>query len=522
MTQIESKINLMKKIILLFLILLTKLILAEDTTKVIIGYDYVSKSNIYGDVSRMPKDFHKIFVDTINNNLYALYKTKDIVVKNQVVCYDLITLKEKWSRLFEHQNVIFYHDKLFYFTFTKAYKINPNTGKDMWIKDERITIVNKKLDYGLRISKSKTPKRMKLIGVNLENSNDIWEKEVPETVVNSIHSHEDDILMNISGLLKLNINDGNGWYFEAENSIKHNEIKKTNIFNSQNEYHGISSNLIIDSNYYYQAFKKSLVCLDKNGNMIWQTEIPSRNHTGYSLTQLGPSIYLIGLGRSNSQNVLVNNNIKINSPFIAAYDKTNGQNIFFIDSIPISKKESIINFINVDSLFYFRTKNNLILFNINSKALKVESEYNKGLFYKVQGFLPNNTFMELDSSIVSTSISNQKGLIMFAFESENELLFNPYNNFDKVKFYQVNENLKVVKEIIRPKIFLEYYLNNDNNIHYLLSSNESTNNEIIQINKDLSIIKRFYFNAVPFHFNGSFYTFNQNNLIIGKSSDYTE
>ncbi|MBE7442288.1 MAG: PQQ-like beta-propeller repeat protein [Flavobacteriales bacterium] len=504
----------MKKIILLFSILLTKLALAEDTTKVIIGYDYMSKTNIYGDVRQMPKNFHNIFVDTINNNLYAHYKTNDLVVKSQVVCYDLITLKEKWSRLFEHQNIIFYHDKIFYFTYTKAYRINPNTGKDIWVKNQRIVIPNKKLDYGLTFNKSETSDGIHLAGVNLEDGNEIWYKEIPNAVItNDIYHQENDIILNISGLLKLNIKDGYKWHFEAENSLNSFSFSKI-----QNRYYGFYSNLEADSNHYYQAFLRFLVCLDKNGNTIWKSEIPEKNVTGYHLFSSNSSLYLIGLGRSNSHSLFVNDNIKINSPFIAEYDKTTGQNIFLIDTIPISKKEYIIDFIKVDSLIYLRTKNNLIQFNINSKTFKVKAQYNKRLFYKVKGFLPNNTFIEFDSNLVSSSKINQSGIVMIAYEDESEASTYAFNNWGKVKFYQIDEDLNVVKEIVNPKIFKEYFDNNDNNIQTLLYSN----NELLQVNKDISIIKRFYFTSVPFHFKGSFYAFNQNNLIIGKSSDYTE
>ena len=140
------------------------------------------------------------------------------------------------------------------------------------------------------------------------------------------------------------------------------------------------------------------------------------------------------------------------------------------------------------------------------------------MFYKVKGFLPNNTFIETDSNIVSGLKINHSGLVLIAFEGENEIGFIPNTDLDKVKFYQLDENLNNITEIIKPKIFNNY----KDTIHTLISSIESSKNELLQINKDLSILKRFYFNSVPFHFNGSFYTFNQNNLIIGKSSDYTE
>jgi len=170
--------------------------------------------------------------------------------------------------------------------------------------------------------------RRNLCRIDLKSKSKIWERNVKsaQEFEMSTKLNDSTLLFVGDGLYSVNINNGKGWRLE------------TNMQEISNENYGlyslvssvrVCSNPFVDGSDIYIAGIKRLIKTDRNGKELWHARLPEQKTSLSRLFATKEYLLMVNMGFApHSYSFYYTYLGKWGKPFLAAYDKKTGKNVY--------------------------------------------------------------------------------------------------------------------------------------------------------------------------------------------------
>lgn len=170
--------------------------------------------------------------------------------------------------------------------------------------------------------------RRNLCRIDLKSKSKIWERDVKSAQEFEMATKLDDSTMLFvgNGLYSVDVNNGEGWRLE------------TNMQEMSNENYGIyslvssvrvCSNPFVDGSDIYIAGIKRLIKTDRNGKELWHARLPEQKTSFSRLFATKDYLLMVNMGFApHSYSFYYTYLGKWGKPFLAAYDKKTGKNVY--------------------------------------------------------------------------------------------------------------------------------------------------------------------------------------------------
>ena len=170
--------------------------------------------------------------------------------------------------------------------------------------------------------------RRNLCRIDLKSKSKIWERDVKsaQEFEMSTKLNDSTLLFVGNGLYSVDINNGEGWRLE------------TNMQEMSNENYGlyslvssvrVCSNPFVDGSYIYIAGIKRLIKTDSNGKELWHARLPEQKTSLSRLFATKDYLLMVNMGFApHSYSFYYTYLGKWGKPFLAAYDKKTGKNVY--------------------------------------------------------------------------------------------------------------------------------------------------------------------------------------------------
>lgn len=170
--------------------------------------------------------------------------------------------------------------------------------------------------------------RRNLCRIDLKSKSKIWERDVKSAQEFEMATKLNDstLLFVGNGLYSVDINNGEGWRLE------------TNMQEISNENYGlyslvssvrVCSNPFVDGSDIYIAGIKRLIKTDRNGKELWHARLPKQKTSLSRLFATKDYLLMVNMGYApHSYSFYYTYLGKWGKPFLAAYDKKTGKNVY--------------------------------------------------------------------------------------------------------------------------------------------------------------------------------------------------
>lgn len=170
--------------------------------------------------------------------------------------------------------------------------------------------------------------RRNLCRIDLKSKSKIWERDVKsaQEFEMSTKLNDSTLLFVGNGLYSVDINNGEGWRLE------------TNMQEISNENYGlyslvssvrVCSNPFVDGSDIYIAGIKRLIKTDSNGKELWHARLPEQKTSLSRLFATKDYLLMVNMGYApHSYSFYYTYLGKWGKPFLAAYDKKTGKNVY--------------------------------------------------------------------------------------------------------------------------------------------------------------------------------------------------
>lgn len=170
--------------------------------------------------------------------------------------------------------------------------------------------------------------RRNLCRIDLKSKSKIWERDVKsaQEFEMSTKLNDSTLLFVGNGLYSVDINNGEGWRLE------------TNMQEISNENYGlyslvssvrVCSNPFVDGSDIYIAGIKRLIKTDRNGKELWHARLPEQKTSLSRLFATKEYLLMVNMGFApHSYSFYYTYLGKWGKPFLAAYDKKTGKNVY--------------------------------------------------------------------------------------------------------------------------------------------------------------------------------------------------
>lgn len=170
--------------------------------------------------------------------------------------------------------------------------------------------------------------RRNLCRIDLKSKSHVWERDVKSAQEFEMATKLDDSTMLFvgNGLYSVDVNNGEGWRLE------------TNMQEMSNENYGIyslvssvrvCSNPFVDGSDIYIAGIKRLIKTDRNGKELWHARLPEQKTSFSRLFATKDYLLMVNMGFApHSYSFYYTYLGKWGKPFLAAYDKKTGKNVY--------------------------------------------------------------------------------------------------------------------------------------------------------------------------------------------------
>ena len=170
--------------------------------------------------------------------------------------------------------------------------------------------------------------RRNLCRIDLKSKSKIWERDVKsaQEFEMSTKLNDSTLLFVGNGLYSVDINNGEGWRLE------------TNMQEISNENYGlyslvssvkVCSNPFVDGSDIYIAGIKRLIKTDSNGKELWHARLPEQKTSLSRLFATKDYLLMVNMGFApHSYSFYYTYLGKWGKPFLAAYDKKTGKNVY--------------------------------------------------------------------------------------------------------------------------------------------------------------------------------------------------
>jgi len=421
-------------------------------TEKIIGKNVVTNSVIKGVEYYFPKCIHNAYVDTTSGlfsvQLCKLSRSKGLLKnKGELVVCNLSDGKVRWEKK------VFYHtsrlqqcnNNIIHTIDHTSYCLSANSGEKLWELKNSISYADPICKVGVGYKNKDFIGYPNIIqGIDLADGTVLWERKIKkEYGWNEILNINDSVRMFVAaGLHTVNLKNGRGWDYKAvtgeENYTADKDIASgvagvvasSNVGTGSNTAVGVVSNIIIDNLDIYIASKDKISRINKrNGNVIWscplQTDLTSKS----SIFVEKDLIYIVNYGYAFMQCRQIDYGI----PFIAAYEKNTGKQIYF--SEVNLKEQPILGFQNIDDKLMLLFSDKVAEYSLETGVKLSEKEIDTYRYGKLKNFVGDHVYIANDNdSYVSLPLSDKTMSYISTTKGEILVLDSKFNIVDKINY----------------------------------------------------------------------------------------
>ena len=458
-----------------------------------IGRIIETQEEIIAKQYMFPEKIYHSYVDTIAKTitvqLRGMRNNGTWVPRGQLLYYDLTTGRVRWSK-----NIAYpYNLQQFGSVILEGrIRLNIENGRNLWRAESgSIRFVDPVANVGVGYSMDYdgTPINP-LKGIDLETGKTIWQREISwEYNWNSVFKINDsEWIIAAAGLHAINIHNGAGWSYHAVTGERRLRAlppaRVTGVFSnlfagtfmirtspnptSPTLTWNIASNVYSDSTSYYFASKEKIARINRdNGEVIWVNQFPDGVPSKSFLFANNSRVFMLNYGYASMDFRPIN----YGTPFFAAYDKENGEQIFF----------STINVTRNPILDFKVIENELLLLLFKDRIIKysgaqiVEKTIDNNELGELIGFINSRVYIDAENSYLA-----------------NLPLFDIYKSFiltNKGKVLIVDEELDIVGEINTDQFYLanrrigDYLFVTKDNKTFIL---DADNKKVAEIDMELN------------------------------------
>jgi hypothetical protein len=411
-------------------------ILSKEITA---GKNLITNADIKAIEHVFPQRIDNYYLDTLTNlltlQLRGISESGNwIKSTGKIVLYDLTNREEKWNKKINYlkSNILQYDDVLVQIQENTTSRLNIETGENQWQVTNSILYTDQftgiGIGYPLAFS-SANAKRLE--GINLSYGNLAWFREVSREYGwnDVIHLNDSVILLVAAGLHTINPKTGAGWDYSTITGAKdYTGVIIGNTmgialglltgtfmtFTEPDVVTDIASNVWMDSTNLYFASREKIAGLDMDGKTLWFYPFPKHKASKSSIFSKDSLIYMVNFGFA----FLGNRQIDFGNPFIAAFNKHNGRQVFLTEIN--ENKEQIADYILGDNEILLLFKNKVAKYSMNDGALIFEKAISTETTGDLKNFTGEQLYVATDSVYQSLiSIGPDK---LFLVTANNKML----------------------------------------------------------------------------------------------------
>ena len=417
-----------------------------------------------------PEQIYDFYIDTTSHSItLQLRKQKNNGKwnnKGKIVFYHIIKEKVIWSKKISYQkNTIKQTGSTIIFTEEgKSYCLNTENGKNLWEINTYIDIIDPigHVGIGYKIEPIKSySNTITLEWFDLKNGRMMWFKTFnKEYGINDIFRLKNSVLMIVAdGLQTFNADNGDFWsYTVVTGKKKYGRVAAANvagialgllsgtyiITTGHDLVRDIVSNVLYpDSSNLYFASKEIISRINAdNGAIIWSRPLPEDLTSKSFLFAKDNFVYMINTGSA----FMGYSRINFGTPFIAAFNKENGDQIF--SYIFNDQKNPIRHYILGEDHILLVFKDKIVKCSLFTGFPILEKSINSNEFGELIGFAGDRFYIDDASS----SMTN----LLFSDVSKNHIVTN------KEKILMVDAELNVVGDFDINQLYRAYaYMKDD-------------------------------------------------------------
>ncbi len=476
-----------------------------------IGKNVLTQQNLNAKEFLFPENIHKLYIDSVSG--YATVQLRKLNKKGKVssltgtvLVYDPSKDEVRWLKKIDYSSGSIYQKSniLVQYKGNKRFRLNIENGAEIWETKNELYYYNipKNIVIGYK-DNGLVGNNHTLIGMNLDNSNTIWERELNrEYGWNKIIKMSDStLIITTGGLHFLNISNGQGWDYHtitgkkdytetiAKNvaGIALGVLTGTAIVSSgPNLVSDVLSNEIIDGNHIYLASKEKVGCIDKlSGEIIWSYALPEDQTSKSSLFIKGNSLYLINKGFA----YWGNKRISYGKPFIKVFDKDTGKEELSFSIEP--ENESILDFKVSEDTILLVFKDKIETYSLKDGLKQLSKKFEINELGELRFILTDKLYRQAE-----------KDMLANIAQSGN---FNTYIQTGKGITLQLDNQLNITDQFNFNQLFFHFFTVDE---YKFLSKG----NQTVVINKTNQIIAELDFSDKLFVANNKLYVVYENSL----------
>lgn len=340
---------------------------------------------ITGNCYNFPGKILDINIDSATNTatVQLRNKTKDqqqLSGKGTLLRYDLTAEKILWETPINYNNgdLFLTENKIIRKNGKYNQYLNPENGTTLWQTTTNLHYLFPKLQIGIGYPYKILTQSDKLAGINLSDAGTAWERKISREYGwnDMIYINDTNVLIVSDGLHLLNLKTGKGWDYTTATGNKNypgNNIREINstvpgifippygLSVSEQQIHGLVSNVIIQDSKIYIASTENISCLNENGEKIWSTNLP-QELTGKSWIFIqNQQIYMINSGYAYSKWTPV----KYGTPDVAAYNINSGKKEY----LELQESTPILDYLVKENSLYLLSENKITQINLANGSL---------------------------------------------------------------------------------------------------------------------------------------------------------
>ena len=427
---------------------------AEETGSRIVGRDYERQTNIVGREIILDGNVRHMFPDTLKSSLFVqlerLSKSGNLLNAGVLLAVDTDNEKVLW-----YQKVNNEHEQLNPIGSIFLSKIGNRTrcydrtsGEILWERKNHFSHASEK--WGIAIgykSVSLQSFHPKVQGVDVKTGKALWENPLyTEYGWTEINGSDDSLLLVISDALYA-INFKNGKVWKQELFLKDLKFEK----GKEELMQSLVSNIYVNDHKIYVASCDRLLCLDKNGKVLWFQGVP-RKMTGQSLLfSDGDWLYMVSLGYGK----VGNRYSTWGQTYIASFNKKTGlQHSFSAYPRELGK----VNYVQLQGkMLYTLFEKHMLKFPIDSISKQASLCFEYSQDKDAMKYLVSDNVFVLDNSLYR-SLHERDSTRTYVFTNKQEIL-------------GVNADMESY-EALKPGQYWVSYMNYQD-YHFLINEDET-------------------------------------------------
>lgn len=196
--------------------------------------------------------------------------------------------------------------------------------------------------------------RRNLCRIDLKSKSKIWERDVKSAQEFEMATKLNDstLLFVGDGLYSVNINNGKSWRLETNMKEVNNGYGVYGLAFGMTSSVRVCSNPYVDGSDIYIAGIKRLIKVDRNGKELWYARLPEKKTSLSRLFATKDYLLMVNMGYApHSYSFYYTYLGKWGKPFLAAYDKKTGKNVYMHERKKYADFIKDVEFRDDDALF---------------------------------------------------------------------------------------------------------------------------------------------------------------------------